>query len=118
MATENEHENGKPVPTGEEVVDEVLRLAQEASKMPWSKLSVDSVKAHYLPTVSTRLKVPGAWRREGGNVYKAAKELGTIAASLARLQGKREVEQYIADSARQIVAQHCDLAYGDGRYCS
>lgn len=107
----------KAVPSGEEVVEEVLKLAQKASGMSWTSAAVNYLRAEYLPTVSSRLQVPGAWRREGGNVYKAARELGIIAASISRLQDEKKVEQYVAVAARRLLAEQCDVAYGEGRYC-
>lgn len=76
------------------------------------------LKARYYRSFNNKLKEEDAWRNEGGQVLNAAFQIGAVAAALAHLQQKNEIDEDLALMAGKVIEQRCGQVFGPrGRWC-
>lgn len=107
---------------GSPSVDEVIRIlrseVQVGSGLPIGEEGLEFL-ATYRKSIEERLQDPDSWRREGGAVRHAARQLGVIASAIAALHRKVEVSRTMIDDAARLVEQNCSIGgVGPrGRWC-
>lgn len=107
-----------PNPTFDEVMSQVKdKIREGCGDMPIDPDALEVVPTRFRDSFQRRLQLNGTWDRDGANVLEAARQLGVIAVSIAKLRHERHITQSIASDATDVVQGECQIGFQEGQWC-